>query len=157
MNAAVRRYFKQESVVGILTPRGVTTAGVPGVSGASGVSDDFSKRPPTGPVELAPWARAGVERPLRLASSIATGGCFAWPTVCGIYVQPVPANPTVFISGNVDVFAGLRSAREDGLGWRHRRSAAVRQPPIRPIAAEQRLGDELGADLNLGFQSARTA
>ena len=149
MNAAVKHYFSMPAVVGTLTPSGSRAAGGDAKTGGS-VSDDFSKRAPNGPILLAPWARAGVSKPLELASKV-DPTTFTLPNGLRVYVQEVHSNPTVFVSGSIEVSPTFDPPAKVGVG-------AITSGLIGYGSSKHdyvgllKLGDDLGADLNLGLQ-----
>ncbi|MFN2459579.1 MAG: M16 family metallopeptidase [Candidatus Velthaea sp.] len=150
MNAAVAKYFAAPAVVGTLTPRfakpGRTGSAAPG----GAVTDDFSKRAPTGRIVLAPWASAAVARPLDLSSTVDPRE-FHLPNGLRVLVQPVHANPTVFVSGTVEVSPAYDPPAKTGLGGLTAGLLGYGSSKY-DFAAQRRIADALGAEMNFGFQ-----
>lgn len=149
MNAAIKKYFAEPAVVGTLTPH-VNKAGSSGGNATGGsVSDDFSKRAPTGPIVLAPWAKAGVERPLTQASTVAPR-TYTLPNGMHLLVQPVHANPTVFVSGTIEVTPSFDPPAKTGLGGITAGLLGYGSAKY-DFNAQRQVADTLGAEINLGF------
>ena len=87
----------------------------PGAPPSSGVSDDFSKRAPAGPIVVAPWVRAALREPPRIASHV-DPRTFTLPNGLRLYVQPVHTNPTVFVSGNIELSPAFDPPGRNGVG-----------------------------------------
>jgi len=150
MNAAVKTYFSTPVVVGILTPR-VAKAGAAGSPAPSGsVADDFSKRVPTGPIFLAPWAKSAVDRPLMLSSTVEPRS-YVFPNGMRLLVQPVHANPTVFVSGTIEVSPSFDPPAKTGLGGITAGLLGYGSAKY-DFNAQRQVADTLGADINFGFQ-----
>jgi zinc protease len=148
MKTAVDKWFAAPQVAGVLTPRAVKPGATPGAPPSSGVSDDFSKRAPAGPVILAPWVRDALREPPRIASHV-DPRTFTLPNGLRLYVQPVRANATVFVSGNVELSPSFDPSGRQGLGGLA--SALVAYGSAKyDFAAQRKLADALGADVQLG-------
>jgi zinc protease len=148
MNRAVRTYFAAAQVVGVLQPRAATPgAGAnPSVGGA--VSDDFSNRAPSGPIVLASWVQAALHEPPRISSHI-DPRTFVLPNGLRLYVQPVHANPTVFVNGTIELSPAFDPPGKTGLGALA--STLVAYGSARyDFEAQRRVADELGAEIQLG-------
>jgi zinc protease len=148
VNAAARTYLARPTVVGTLVPR--TSDGRAGAAPtSSSVSDSFSKRPPSGAIVIAPWARAALERPLRLGSNVEPVA-YTLPNGLRLLVQPVHANPTVFVSGTIEVSPAFDPPGQTGLGSLTSTLMSYGGTKY-DFLAQQKVGDDLAADISLGF------
>ncbi|GAC1533971.1 MAG: pitrilysin family protein [Candidatus Velthaea sp.] len=150
MNAAVKRYFRAPAVVGVLTPRVQSAASGGNATPGGSVTDDFSKRVPNGPIVLAPWAKRALVKPLELASNV-TPVTFTLANGLRLFVQEVHTNPTVFVSGSIEVSPLFDPARKTGLGAITSGLLGYGSKEY-DFNAQRKLADELGADINFGFQ-----
>jgi zinc protease len=151
MNRAVARYFAAPQTVGVLRPRGARGAhdgGQRDAAPAGTVSDSFANRAPSGPVRYPGWVRAALRAPARPVSRIAPRA-YTLPNGLRLLVQPVRANPTVFVSGSVALSPAFDPPGRTGLGGLA--SGLVGYGGARyDFAAQRRVADELGADLQPG-------
>jgi zinc protease len=150
MNAAVKKYFSTPIVVGTLTPRAKKAGASGGNATGGSVSDDFSKRVPSGPIMLAPWAKSAVERPLLQESAVGPRS-FKLANGMRLLVQPVHANPTVFVSGTIEVTPSFDPPNKTGLGGITAGLLGYGSAKY-DFNAQRQVADSLGADINLGFQ-----
>jgi zinc protease len=148
MNAAVAKWFGAPQVAGVLRPRAAKPGAAPGAPPSSGVSDDFSKRAPAGPIVVAPWVRDALREPPRIASHV-DPRTFTLPNGLRLYVQPVRTNPTVFVSGNVELSPSFDPPDRSGLGGIASALVAYGSANY-DFAAQRKLADALGAELQLG-------
>lgn len=148
MNAAVATWFAAPQVVGVLRPRVARPGAAPGAPPSSGASDDFSKRAPTGPIVLAPWVRDALREPPRIASHV-DPRAFALPNGLRLYVQPVRTNPTVFVSGSIELSPSFDPPNRTGLGGIASSLVGYGSANY-DFDAQRKLADALGADVQLG-------
>jgi zinc protease len=148
MNKTVATYFAAPQVAGVLTPTTPKPGAPPSAAPTGGVSDNFSNRAPTGPIVLAPWARSALAQPPRIASHVDPQS-FTLPNGLRILVQAVPANPTVFVSGTIELSPSFDPPAQTGLGGVA--SALVAYGSAKyDFDAQRKIADTLGADLQLG-------
>lgn len=144
----LQRYFAAPAAVGVLTPRALKPNALSSGAGASTVSDNFSSRAPSGPIVMAPWARAGLEKPVTTSSRVRPQA-FTLPNGLRLYVQPVPANPTVFVNGSIELSPAFDPAGKTGTGALA--SSLLSYGGTRyDFDAQRRTADELGADVTFG-------
>lgn len=150
INRAVQTYFSAPSAVGILTPRGATAkaGGGSGGGASSGVSDNFSQRPPSGPIVMAPWARAALARPVTIASRVKPV-VYKLTNGLRLYVQPIHENPTVFVNGSVELSPAFDPPGKTGAGSLTANLLAYGSSRY-DFDAQRRTADELGAELSFG-------
>ncbi|MEA2721305.1 MAG: zinc protease [Candidatus Eremiobacteraeota bacterium] len=148
MNAAVAKWFNAPQVAGVLQPRTVKPGARPGAPPSSGVSDDFSKRAPAGPVVTAPWVRDALREPPRIASHV-DPRTFTLPNGLRVFVQPVRTNPTVFVSGSIELSPSFDPPGRTGLGGLASGLVGYGSANY-DFDAQRKLTDALGADVQLG-------
>jgi zinc protease len=148
MNAAVAKWFGAPQVAGVLRPRATKPGAAPGAPPSSGVSDDFSKRAPAGPIVVPPWVRDALREPPRIASHV-DPRTFTLPNGLRLYVQPVHTNPTVFVSGNIELSPSFDPPNRSGLGGLASSLVAYGSANY-DFEAQRKLTDALGADVQLG-------
>ncbi|MDB5028661.1 MAG: putative Zinc protease, partial [Candidatus Eremiobacteraeota bacterium] len=148
LDEAVKTWFAAPQVVGVLSPRVAKAAAAQAASPSSGVADDFSKRAPTGPVVLAPWVRDALREPPRIASHV-DPRTFTLPNGLRLLVQPVRANPTVFVSGGVELSPSFDPPDRTGLGGLASSLISYGSANY-DFGAQRALVDALGADVQLG-------
>jgi zinc protease len=146
VGAAAAKFLREPAVVGVLVPE----APKPGASESAvgGVSDNFAGRVPNGPLVEAPWVKAALAVPVRLASKTHPKA-FTLGNGLRLYVQEDHTNPTVFISGSIEQSprfdppgkTGTGSLVAELLGYGSRNY---------DFAAQRRAGDELAATFSFG-------
>ena len=148
LDAAVATYFAAPQAIGVLTPRlakrGTTSAG----AAERGVSDDFSNRAPTGRIVLARWVRASLAEPSHVASRVAPAS-YRLANGLRLLVQPVHANPTVFVSGSIALSPAFDPPQQTGLGGLASSLVSYGSAHY-DFDAQRKLADTLGADVQLG-------
>ncbi|MEA2666639.1 MAG: zinc protease, partial [Candidatus Eremiobacteraeota bacterium] len=148
MTRAAATYLGAPHTVGVLRPRGAASGAKPGAVPAGTVDDSFANRAPGGPVRYPAWVRAALRAPVRLASRIAPRA-YTLPNGLRLLVQPVRANPTVFVSGSVALSPAFDPPGRSGLGGLA--ATLVGYGGARyDFAAQRRVADELGADIQPG-------
>ncbi|HTV74801.1 MAG TPA: insulinase family protein [Candidatus Acidoferrales bacterium] len=143
---AAKTFLATPSVVGILTP----LVAKPGQAAAppSGVSDNFSNRAPNGPIVLAPWARAAINRPITIESKIDPVR-FTLANGIRVLVQEVHANPTVFVSGSIESSPRFDPVGKEGTGDLATTLLSYGSQKY-DFTAQRRITDELAASIDLG-------
>jgi zinc protease len=151
MNRAVATYFGAPQTVGVLRPRrahGAREDAKRDAAPAGATSDSFADRAPSGPVRYPGWVRAALRAPARPASRIAPRA-YALANGLRLLVQPVRANPTVFVSGSIALSPAFDPPGRAGLGGLA--SSLVAYGGARyDYAAQRRVADDLGADIQPG-------
>ncbi|MBD5655094.1 MAG: insulinase family protein, partial [Candidatus Eremiobacteraeota bacterium] len=107
--AAARIFLKEPAVTATLPAAPTRDDALPPLPLAS-VTDDYSRREPTGPVIEARWIRSAITSPVALRSGLPPAA-FALPNGVRVLVEPVHASPNVFVSGTVET-----SPRSEGRG-----------------------------------------
>ncbi|HYZ17763.1 MAG TPA: pitrilysin family protein, partial [Candidatus Acidoferrum sp.] len=103
---------------------------------------------PSGPIILASWVQAALREPPRIASHV-NPRTYVLPNGLRLYVQPVHANPTVFVSGTIELSPAFDPPGKTGLGALA--STLVAYGSARyDFDAQRRVADDLGADIQLG-------
>jgi zinc protease len=147
IDRALRTYFSAPAAVGILTPRAANARN--GSTGPGSVaSDNFSQRAPSGPIVLAPWARAGIAKPVTITSRVKPQ-TFTLSNGLRLYVQPIPANPTVFVDGTIELSPAFDPPGKTGTGALASSLLSYGSEKY-DFEAQRRIADELGADLSWG-------
>lgn len=148
MNRAVAKYFAAAGVVGVLQPRAPKPGAQTAATVGGAVSDNFSNRAPSGPIVLAPWVLAALRQPPRIASHVDPRS-YVLPNGLRLYVQPITTNPTVFVSGTIELSPAFDPPGKTGLGALA--STLVAYGSARyDFDAQRRVADELGAEIQLG-------
>jgi zinc protease len=146
VNDAAKAFMATPAVVGILTP----LAPKPGEAQAppSGVADNFSNRAPNGPIVLAPWARAAIDRPIALTSKIDPVR-FTLSNGIRVLVQEVHANPTVFVSGSIESSPRFDPLNKEGTGTLATTLLSYGSRKY-DFTAQRKITDDIAASLDLG-------
>ena len=142
-----RKFLQTPAVTGLLTPAPGAAAIAPAPP-ATSVSDDFTRRTPSGPIVEARWVRAAIA-PAAPIVSRAQPTSFVLPNGLRIVVATVRGNPTVYVTGAVETSPRLDPPGKTGLG------AVVAELVARGSArynsdAARKVADDLGASLDLG-------
>ena len=148
INAALKTYLTEPSVVGTLVPR---AAGAPAPDrglAPSGVSDDFSKRPPSGPIVQSDWVKAALRAPVTIRSKVQPT-TYTLANGLRIFVQEVHTNPTVFVSGTIDGSPAFDPPGKEGSGS-FAASLLSYGSAKYDFAAQRKVADDLGAAIDFG-------
>ncbi len=146
-----RKYLGVPAVTGLLTPA-PGAAGIAPNPPATSVSDDFTRRAPSGPIVEARWVRAAIPPVAPIVSRVRPAS-FVLPSGLRVVVATVRGNPTVYVTGAIDTSPRLDPPAKTGLG------AIVAQLVARGSArydfdAARKVADDLGASLDLGTSFA---
>jgi zinc protease len=152
LNHALQTYFTAApAAVGVLTPRNTNAHASSGTGGAV-ASDNFSQRPPNGPIVIPAWARSALARPVTIASRVLPRA-YTLPNGIRLYVQPVHANPTVFVSGSIEISPAFDPPGKTGTGSLASALLAYGSAKY-DFETQRRTADELGADVSFGASFA---
>lgn len=149
INAALKTYLMEPSVTGTLVPRAVKSAGNDAAAAANSVSDNFSKRAPSGPIVQADWVKAALRVPVAIRSKVAPT-TFTLANGLRIFVQEVHTNPTVFLSGTIDGSPAFDPRGKEGTasfaaGLLSYGSAQY------DFTAQRKVADDIGASIDFGL------
>lgn len=147
IDAALKTYLNEPSVVGTLLPRATNAKGDPAAA-ASGVSDNFSKRSPSGPIVQADWVKAALRAPVAIRSKVQPTA-FTLANGLRIFVQEVHTNPTVFVSGTIDGSPAFEAQGKEGVGSFAAGLLAYGSAQY-DFDAQRKVADDLGASINFG-------
>jgi zinc protease len=147
VTAAARRYFGIPAVTGLLQPDKARN-GEPPRPPVTSVSDNFSGRAPLGKVIEARWVREALLKPVTLQTHVRPTAFFLDDGI-RVLVQPIHANPTVFIRGTVESSARFDPPGKEGTGAMVSTLLAAGSAKY-SADAERALTDDLGATLDLG-------
>jgi zinc protease len=115
VTAAARRYLAIPAVTGLLSPSATQSVKAPPGPPATSVTDDFSRRPPFGPIVEARAFRELSVAPVTLASLLRPEA-FVLPNGLRVLVQEQHASPTVFVQGACQTSPAFDPPGKDGLG-----------------------------------------
>ncbi len=145
--AAARHFFHKPAVVGQLVSQRVQTAAPP-PKAQSAINDDFSKRGPTGPPVEAEWVRTALQSSLQPASKVLPTH-YHLVNGLNVYVQRLPANHTVYITGNIEASPRLDPPGKEGVALLA--SLLLNYGSAKyDFATRNRLQDDLTATISLG-------
>jgi len=147
INAALKTYLNEPSVVGTLIPRAANAKGEAGAA-ASSVSDNFSKRAPSGPIVQAPWVKAALRAPVAIRSKVQPT-TFTLANGLRIFVQEVHTNPTVFVSGTIDGSPAFEAQGKEGVGSFAAGLLSYGSAKY-DFDAQRKVADDLGASIDFG-------
>ena len=151
VNAAARIYLATPAATGLLDAGNARDSGPPGAPPDS-TNDDFSRRAPLGRSIEAPWIRTALALPETQASGLQPEA-FVLPNGLRVLVQPVHANPTVFVSGIVETSPRFEPRAREGIGALASRSFAYDGAKYDAVA-RRRVAETLGASFDFGFAFA---
>ena len=143
---AARRYLSTPAVTGLLTPSKLRSDTAPPTTT---VSDDFSRRPPSGPFVEAPAFRRLVVEPVALRSRLRPTS-FELPNGLRVLVQEAHANPTVFVRGSVQTSPAFDPPSKTGIGAMFSTLLDSGSTSV-DFNARHRALDEIGATMNLSL------
>jgi zinc protease len=146
VTAAARRYFTTPAVTGLLTPSKTRSDTEPPTTT---VTDDFSRRPPSGPFVEAPAFRRLVVEPVALQSRLRPAS-FVLPNGLRVLVQEAHANPTVFVRGSVQTSPAFDPPAKTGIGAMFSTLLDSGSATV-DFDARHRALDEIGATMNLSL------
>ena len=151
VTAAVNTYLAAPAAIGMLTPRSNAATDASARPPGGGVSDNFSGRAPNGPIVLAPWVKRALAAP-HIRSKIAPHA-YRFANGLRLLVQPVHANPTVFVSGTIAMSPAFDPPGKTGtIGLA---SALLSDGSAHfDFTAQRREADDLGADISFGANFA---
>lgn len=147
IDAALKMYLNEPSVVGTLIPRAANAKGEAGTA-ASSVSDNFSKRAPSGPIVQAPWVKSALRAPVAIRSKVQPTA-FVLANGLRIFVQEVHTNPTVFVSGTIDGSPAFEAQGKEGVGSFAAGLLSYGSAKY-DFDAQRKVADELGASIDFG-------
>ena len=147
INAALKMYLNEPSVVGTLIPRAANAKGEAGAA-ASSVSDNFSKRPPSGPIVQAPWVKAALRAPVAIRSKVQPT-TYTLANGLRIFVQEVHTNPTIFVSGTIDGSPAFEAQGKEGVGSFAAGLLSYGSAKY-DFDGQRKVADDLGASINFG-------
>ena len=111
--AVARQYLSRPTVIGQLDPNAQPARSNSQKSNAA-ISDDFSKRVPTGPIVEPAALREAVRTPTTARSSLDPTS-FTLPNGIRVLVQPKPDRSTFILSGQIAGSAAFAPAGEEGI------------------------------------------
>ncbi len=147
VNIAAKHFLATPAVVGTLHPRARKPGEVAGPP-SSGVSDTFGNRAPSGPLRLAPWAKAELDRPVTLTSKI-NPTQFTLPNGMHLLVQRVPGNPTVFVTGRIESSPRFDPPGKTGTGALATSLLSYGSRSY-DFTEQRKIADDLGASFEFG-------
>ena len=142
-----RKYMRTPAVTGLLSPSAGTNGTTPPPP-TSGVTDDFSKRPPAGRTVEAYWVRGELGTPPRLPSRVHPAA-FTLANGLRVLVDSVPANPTVFVGGTVASSPAFDAPGKAGEGAMLSTLLGFGGSKYN-FEAQRKVADDLGATIDLG-------
>ena len=145
--AASRQFLSKPAIVGQLISEHVQSAAPP-PKPASAITDDFSKRTPTGAPVEAQWVRSALERPLHVTSRVLPVH-FRLRNGLNLYVQRLGPNHTVYIAGSIEASPRLDQPGKEGVALLA--SLLLNYGSNKySFASRNRLQDDLSASINIG-------
>jgi zinc protease len=148
LTVALRRYLGEPAVIGLLNPEGDQTAQTPSPPSTS-VTDDFSRRAPSGKIVEARWVTSAFDTPEELHTRIAPAS-FTLDNGLRVLVQGVHANPTVFVTGTVETSPRFDQPSKNGEGAMASTLLSFGGAKY-GFDAQRAVADQLGATIDVGF------
>lgn len=145
--AASRQFLSRPAIVGQLISERAQSAAPP-PKPASAITDDFSKRAPTGAPVQAEWVRSALQTPLRATSRVLPVH-YKLRNGINLYVQRLGANHTVYIAGSIEASPRLDPPGKEGVALLA--SLLLNYGSNKySFASRNRLQDDLAASINIG-------
>jgi zinc protease len=146
--AAARIFLQAPAATGVLAASGWSDDG-PLALPPSSLDDDFSRRVPTGKVIEAAWVRRALAQRVAIPSNVRPAA-LTLGNGLRVLVQPVHANPTVFVSGTVETSRRFDARGREGTGAMLSELLAAGGAKY-GVAARGAVADALGARFDFGL------
>jgi len=143
-----RKYFGAPVVIGLLNPVGLNTGETPNPP-ITDVSDDFSRRAPSGKIVEARWVTNALEAPAQLRTRV-NPVAFTLNNGLRVLVQEIHANPTVFVEGSVETSPRFDPPGKEGVGAMVATLLSYGGAKY-DFDAQRTVASRLGATLDLGY------
>ncbi len=144
--ATAQRFLAVPAVVGILQPTGNPGAG--SAAPPAGVTDDFSRREPFGPIFEARWVQYAQSPPATQSKVLPTA--FVLSNGVRVLVQRIRSNRTVFVNGSVETSPRSDPDGKEGAGAMVSELLGYGSARY-DFEAQRKAADDVGATIDFGF------